>query len=158
MRIYVPLTFPLLRAALTSGQLPAGRGYAVTAGLREHYASGDTEELEESARALAAVGSLRLLAADPGAPRRRVVLAVDAEAPPDPSERGAVRLASPIGREHWAAALLDDAASADVIAAAADAVTEADAGDEDAAFMVSDADDVELLWFGIQELDHLPDL
>ncbi|HVU72198.1 MAG TPA: hypothetical protein VHE83_04495 [Mycobacteriales bacterium] len=157
MRVYVPLTFPLLRAALAAGELPAGRGYGVTPGLREHYASGDAEELEEAARALAAVGSLRLLAADASAPRRRVVVAIDADGPADPAERGAVQLA-PVSRKHWAAALLDDDSSADVIAAAADAVTDADAGDEDAAFMVSEADDIELQWFGVQELEHLPDL
>ena len=157
MRIYVPLTVPLLRAAMTAGSVAAGRGYAVTPGLREHYASGNTEELEESARALAAVASLRLLAADPDAPRRRVVLAVDAEAPSDPAVRGAVVLAAAVDRADWAAALLDDPTAADVVAAAAGAVTDADAGDEDAAFMVSEADDVELLWFGIQELEHLPD-
>ena len=158
MRVYVPLTFPLLRAAVTAGALPPGRGYGVTPALREHYASGDTEELEESARALAAVAALRLLAADPIAPRRRAVLVVEADGPADPEERGALVFAAPVPRAQWAAALVDDADTVDVVGAAADAVTEADAGDEDAAFMVSEADDVELQWFGVQELEHLPDL
>ena len=52
-------------------------GFAVTPALREAYASGDAEELEYAAMTEAARASLRLLAADPAAPPRRVVLAAE---------------------------------------------------------------------------------
>jgi hypothetical protein len=90
MRVYVPLTLPALRAAHQVGELaPApdqgsGAGprslvaYAVTPRLRERQASEDTEELEYAALNRAALAALRLLVSEPGAVRRRVVLALDA--------------------------------------------------------------------------------
>ncbi|WP_239076239.1 hypothetical protein, partial [Streptomyces sp. SID9913] len=79
MRVYVPLTLPGLAKAHESGELGDGPlvAYAVTPALREWYLSDDIEELEYAALNRAALASLRLLAADPGAPRRRVVVAVD---------------------------------------------------------------------------------
>src|SRR5262245_51293212 len=81
MRVYVPLTFPALREAHAAGELAGERGgivaYAVTPGLREWYLSDDSEELEYAALGRAARASLRLLAVDPDAPRRRVVLVLD---------------------------------------------------------------------------------
>ncbi|MFI1506595.1 DUF6912 family protein [Streptomyces sp. NPDC020597] len=79
MRVYVPLTLPGLAEAHKTGELGAGPlvAYAVTPALREWYLSDDTEELEYAALGRAALASLRLLDADPGAPRRRVVVAVD---------------------------------------------------------------------------------
>ena len=77
MRVYLPTTLTALACLLRAGVIgPAPvRGYAVTPALREWYASGDLEELEYVAMAQAARESLRLLADDPQAPRRRVVLA-----------------------------------------------------------------------------------
>src|SRR6266487_5902994 len=79
MRVYLPTTLADLGFALVAGQIgPAPlAGFAVTPALREWYASGDLEELEYVAMAHAARASLRLLAEDPQAPRRRVVLAAD---------------------------------------------------------------------------------
>ena len=79
MRVYLPSTLPTLAGLLAQGEagpspLPA---FAVTPALREAYASGDDEELEYVALCAAARRSLRLLGADPAAPRRRVVLAAD---------------------------------------------------------------------------------
>ena len=65
MRVYLAATMPALRAALEAGEIgPAPlAGFAVTPALRESYASGDEEELEYAAMAVAARASLRLLAA-----------------------------------------------------------------------------------------------
>ena len=79
MRVYLPATLSTLASLLRAGEIsPAPvRGFAVTPALRESYASGDLEELEYVAMTHAGRASLRLLAADPDAPRRRVVLAAD---------------------------------------------------------------------------------
>src|SRR3989442_12090545 len=79
MRVYLPGTLPALATVLGRADVgePPLRGFAVTPALREWYASGDLEELEYVAMAQAARESLRLLADDPQAPRRRVVLAAD---------------------------------------------------------------------------------
>src|SRR5579863_4236177 len=79
MRVYLPSTLPGLADILAHAEIgPAPlRAFAVTPALREAYASGDDEELEYVAMLAAGRQSLRLLAADPDAPRRRVVLAAD---------------------------------------------------------------------------------
>src|SRR5215468_9045935 len=78
MRVYLPATLPGLASLLRKAEIgPAPlRAFAVTPALREWYVSGDEEELEYVAMMRAARESLRLLVADPDAPRRRVVLAV----------------------------------------------------------------------------------
>ncbi|GGR49620.1 hypothetical protein WEB32_13425 [Streptomyces netropsis] len=166
MRVYVPLTLPGLAEAHKAGQLgPAPLdAYAVTPALREWYVSDDIEELEYAALSRAAQASLRRLAADPDAPRRRVVVAVDvpegaAVADPDraldESALGEVRLAAAVPLAKAAAVHVDaDDAEADVAAAAA-ALGAADHGDEDARFTVDGAEDHELMWFGVQELPNL---
>lgn len=165
MRVYVPLTLPGLAEAYRTGELGAGpfTAYAVTPGLREWYASDDIEELEYAALGRAAQASLRLLAAEPGAPRRRVVIAVDvadraaSEDPgrgPDPAP-GEVRVAGavPLGK---AASVHVDAADAEAdVTAAAEALPTADAGDDDAQVVVDGAEDHELLWFATQEIANL---
>ncbi|GAB2630343.1 hypothetical protein GCM10027168_72370 [Streptomyces capparidis] len=166
MRVYIPTTLPGLARAHEAGELGPGPldAYAVTPGLREWYVSDDIEELEYVALTRAAQGSLRQLAGDPGAPRRRVVVAVDvpdsaAVADPDvgldPSAIGAVRLPGPVPLSDAAAVHVDaEDAEADV-AAAADAVGAADAGDDDARFVVDGAEDHELLWYATQEIPAL---
>jgi hypothetical protein len=145
-----------LRSAVEGGALPPRVGYAVTPALREWYAEGDSEDLEDAARALAAEASLRLLAADAAAPRQRVVLVVEVDdAGSDPNERGAVRLRSPAPRSCWAAGLVDDGDAVETVAAAAGATIAAHGGDPDAQFVVSEAEDLELLWYATQELDDL---
>jgi hypothetical protein len=136
----------------------------VTPALREWYVSDDIEELEYAALNRAAAASLRLIAGDPGAVRRRVVVAVDvpdgqAVADPDhsldPSSLGEVRIASAVALAKAAAVHVDaDDAEKDV-AAAASVLGAADLGDDDAQFVVDGAEDHELLWFGVQEIPNL---
>ena len=136
------------------------RGYAVTPALREWYSSGDIEELEYVAMMHAARESLRLLAADPDAPRRRVVLAIDmpdhlvtADARFD--KPGLVEVSGPVPVRAVASGLVDDSDAAADLAAAIAALADADAGDEDAQFIVDSADGHELQWYATQELADL---
>ncbi|MEU9660820.1 DUF6912 family protein [Streptomyces chartreusis] len=166
MRVYVPLTLPGLAEAYKTGELGAGPlvAYAVTPALREWYLSDDIEELEYAALNRAALASLRLLAVDAEAARRRVVVAVDvadgaAVADPDrgldPSALGEVRIARGVALTRAAAVHVDaDDAETDV-AAAAGALAAADGGDDDAQFVVDGAEDHELLWFATQEIPNL---
>ncbi|MCI3276331.1 DUF6912 family protein [Streptomyces cylindrosporus] len=166
MRVYVPLTLPGLAEAYKTGELGVGPfvAYAVTPALREWYLSDDIEELEYAALNRAALASLRLLAADPEAVRRRVVVAVDvpdgtALADPDraldPAALGEVRVTGTVPLAKAAAVHVDlDDAEADV-AAAAEALPAADAGDDDAQFVVDGAEDHELLWYATQEIPNL---
>ena len=165
MRVYVPLTLPGLAEAYKTGDLGTGLvAYAVTPALREWYLSDDIEELEYAALNRAAMASLRLLAADPGARRRRVVVAVDvpdkaAVADPDrgldPSALGEVRVSGGVRLAKAAAVHVDaDDAETDV-AAAAEALRAADGGDDDAQFVVDGAEDHELLWYATQEIPNL---
>lgn len=162
MRIYLPTTLPGLAEVLREGAVgPAPvHGFAVTASLRESYASGDDEELEYVAMLAAAQESLRLLRRDPGAPRRRVVLAADV---PDPQvtaiayddDPGAVVIEAAVPLAAVVSGHVDDDAAAADVAAAADAIAAADAGDEDAWFTVDGAEDHELAWYATQELKTL---
>ncbi|MET7853130.1 DUF6912 family protein [Streptomyces avermitilis] len=166
MRVYVPLTLSGLAEAYKTGELGAGPfvAYAVTPALREWYLSEDIEELEYAALHRAALASLRLLAADSGAVRRRVVVAVDvadgaASADPerglDPAALGEVRVAGAVPLAKAAAVHVDaDDAEADVTAAA-QALAAADGGDDDAQFVVDGAEDHELLWYARQEIPNL---
>ncbi|MEV6026265.1 hypothetical protein [Streptomyces sp. NPDC052036] len=169
MRVYVPLTLSGLAEAYKSGELGEGRvmAYAVTPALREWYLSDDIEELEYAALSRSALASLRLLAADPGAPRRRVVVAVDvpdgtAAADPDrgldPAALGEVRVAGPVPLAK-AAAVHADAADAEAdVTEAARALPAAEDGDDDAQFVVDGAEDHELLWYATQEIPNLLEL
>jgi hypothetical protein len=166
MRVYVPLTLSGLAEAYKTGELATGPflAYAVTPALREWYLSDDIEELEYAALNRAAQASLRQLAADSAAVRRRVVVAVDvpdgaAVADPDrgldPAALGEVRVAGTVALAKAAAVHVDaDDAETDV-ALAAEAVGAADGGDDDAQFVVDGAEDHELLWFATQEIPNL---
>ncbi|RST24927.1 DUF6912 family protein [Streptomyces sp. CFMR 7] len=166
MRVYVPLTLSGLAAAHAAGEVGPGplTAYAVTPGLREWYVSDDIEELEYAALSRAAAASLRLIAGDLDAARRRIVVAVDvpdgaATADPDQglsaASLGEVRLAAALPLAKAAAVHVDaDEAEKDVAAAAA-ALGAADLGDDDAQFTVDGAEDHELLWFGVQEIPQL---
>ncbi|MFE9929386.1 DUF6912 family protein [Streptomyces sp. NPDC005533] len=164
MRVYVPLTLSGLAEVHKAGELgPAPlRAYAVTPGLREWYVSDDIEELEYAALNRAAVASLRLLAADADAPRRRVVVALDvddkaATATPgvDEATLGQVTLTAAVRLTVAAAVHVDDDDAEADVAAAAQALPAADGGDADARFVVDGAEDHELLWFGVQEIPGL---
>ena len=157
MRIYVPSTLPRLARDLQAGELTTTIAYTVTPALREAYASGDSEELEYVALLAAARHSLSLLAADPQAPPRRVVLAADVpEAPASPADHpAAVAITEPIPVTKLASAHVDDAEAAQDVAKAVAALPAAEAGDEDAEFEVDQADGHELAWYATQELPDL---
>lgn len=166
MRVYVPLTLPGLAEAHKTGELGAGPfvAYAVTPALREWYLSDDIEELEYAALNRAALASLRLLAADPGAVRRRVVVAVDvpdgaAAADPDrgldPAALGEVRVTGTVALARAAAVHVDSDDAEEDVTAAAGALEAADGGDDDAQFVVDGAEDHELLWYATQEIPNL---
>ncbi len=162
MRVYLPATLPGLAGLLRKAEIgPAPlRAFAVTPSLREWYASGDLEELEYVAMTQAARASLRLLAADPDAPRRRVVLAVDV--PDEHIGRGGdfteptvVEVAKPVPLSRVVAGHVDDLVAVADIAKAVAALPAADSGDEDARFVVDGAEGHELLWYATQELPCL---
>jgi hypothetical protein len=187
MRVFLPSTLPALAKVLPAGQLsPADQaaagvsqagasqadasqadagdeslcGYAVTPALREAYASGDEEELEYSALTEAARASLRLLAADPAAPPRRVVLAAEIPAEqvrwdPRSGEPGRVLVTGAVPVRLLASAHVDEPEAVADVRAAADALPAADAGDEDAEFAVDGAEGHELAWYASQELPYL---
>ncbi|KAA9381564.1 hypothetical protein F5972_01635 [Microbispora cellulosiformans] len=163
MRVYLPSTLPALARVVAAGELgPAPlNGFAVTPALVEWYASGDTEELEYVALTEAARASLRLLAAgqEEGA-ARRVVLA--AEVPDETVKAGAglkerahVRVVEPVPLKLLAAVHVDDPAAVPDVEAAIAALPAADAGDDDARFVVDGVEDHELLWYATQEIPDL---
>lgn len=171
MRVYVPSTLPGLARILAEGQIgPAPlTAFAVTPALREWYVSGDLEELEYAALTEAARASLRMLNADAKAPARRVVLAVDVAddqvvRAPEEGPGGAstppaeVRITEPVPLRRIASGHVDDGVAEPDIVAARDAVPDADAGDEDARFIVDCAEGHELMWYATQELKYLTDL
>lgn len=161
MRVYLPATVPLLRGWIDAGvATPSGAVYAVTPSLREWYREGDAEELEHAASLLAAVASLDLLAADPQAPARRVVLAADVadgDGVPDHDERGVLRLTAPVPAARWASALVDDVAAEAVILAAVALLGDPSANADDVDFALGEAEAAELGWYAIQELPFLLD-
>lgn len=162
MRVYLPATMPALRALLDTGELgsPPLPAYAVTPALREWYADGDDEELEYAALSLAARASVRLLDADPDAPRRRVVVVADVESalPAAHVDRAAVRVTTGVPLSLVRAVHVDDPSAVPDVTAAADAVVAADLGSEDAAFTVEQADGHELQWYATQEIGPLLEL
>ncbi len=173
MRVYLPVTLPLLAAAHTDGALRPGDwakplsddasgalvAYTVTPAVREWYVEGDLEELEYVAMTDAAQASLRLLAADAAAPRRRVVLAADA---PDASVRpgsGTVRsqvlVATDVVLADVSSVHVDESGVEPTVAAAVAALPAADAGDGDALFALDEAEANDLLWYDVTEIPDL---
>jgi len=167
LRVYLPSTLPALTELLHTGEIgPAPvRGFAVTPALREWYSSGDLEELEYVAMMYAARKSLRLLATDPAAPTRRVVLA--AELPDGPSgaiaatsgagfdEAALVRINRPVELRDLVSVHVDDPSASSEIGIAVASILAADSGDEDAKFVVDGAEDYELQWYATQEIADL---
>jgi hypothetical protein len=162
LRVYVPATLPLLSEWLAAGQAPPLTATAVTPGLREWYREGNDEELEYAAQVAAARLSLALLSADPRAPRRRVVVAADVPdadvaitAPGVGASRAHVAVGCAVPLASWASALVDDDDAQAAVSAAVTALAAAEAGDEDAQFVVDEAEAEELGWWAVQELPHL---
>jgi hypothetical protein len=162
MRVYLPATLSTLARLLRTGEIGPEpvRGFAVTPALREWYASGDLEELEYVAMTHAGRASLRMLAADPDAPRRRVVLAADI---PDGliahnggfDDPTVVEIGAPVTADDVVSAHVDEVVAMPDIAEAVAALPAADQGDDDARFVVDGAEGHELLWYASQELPYL---
>jgi hypothetical protein len=168
MRVYLPATLPALAGVLSAAEIgPAPvQAFTVTPALREWYASADLEELEYAALTHAARASLRLLRADPDAPRRRVVLAADV--PDEQAGRGGgsgggfdeptlVLLSAPVPLARVVAGHVDDLGAVADVGQAVAALATADAGDDDAQFLVDGAEGHELMWYATQELADLVD-
>jgi hypothetical protein len=168
MRVYLASTLPALAEARATGGVVGAplTVHAVTPTLREWYAESDLEELEHAAFLDAARSSLRLLAADPLAPRRRVVLAADlADASVRPmahndsagldgtdDARSAVEIEPVVPMAVVASIHVDEPSAADDVTAAVEASAAADRGDEDAMFVGDGADDHDLLWYDVTEI------
>ncbi len=157
MRVFLPGTGPLLSQWVSSGEVVVElTAHAVTPALREWYTEGDAEELEYAAMVEAAEASLRLLGDDPAAPRRRVVLAADVDVaitlpPGDAGPRSQVLLPGPVAWSDVVSIHVDEEDAVPDVAAAVEAVDAADAGDDDAQFVVDGAEGHDLLWFDVTE-------
>ena len=167
-RVYVPTTLAGLARAQKLGTLndpdaaegsdPELSAHAVTGAVREWYLEGNLEELEYSALIDAAESSLRLLALEPVAPRRRVVVAVDVPEPlvrPGGEHRSSVLITGPIELSRVVSVHVDEVESIDTIVAAVDALAAAADGDDDARFQLDEAEACDLLWYDISEIDDL---
>ena len=166
MRFYIPATLAMLQQLVADGSLQplSGTAFAVTPTLRESYAEGDDEELAEVAIGEAALASLRLLAAEAGhsdgaLPLRRAVVIADADATVRPDlDDAVVRVSGRVNLDQVVAAYVDNADAEPAVKAAIAVIDDADLGDEDADFVVGDAQDHALAWYATQELPFLLDL
>ena len=162
MRVYLPATLPLLARLSKDGEISLADGFAVTESLRAWYAEGDEEELEYAALTAAALASLRQLAAEPEAPRRRVVIASDiadarvavgaGEAAEEP---GVIKVTGPVRLVDIASVHVDEAGALEPVTAAARSLAAADEGDAAALLAVDALEDHDLLWYAAQELGDL---
>ncbi|HEY1485733.1 MAG TPA: hypothetical protein VGF84_06495 [Micromonosporaceae bacterium] len=166
IRVYLPATLSMLRPLAARGDIagdgPSARlpAHMVTPLLREWYVEGDEEELEYVAFTRAAQAALQLLRADPKARRRRVVVSADVPAASivgSEAELGSslVQLAAPLPYAAIAAIHVDGASAEEDVTAAADVVEEALAGDPDAQFTVDGAEDHQLAWYDVTEIDQI---
>ena len=160
MRVYLPMTVASLSTLRDKGLQPMTPGNAVTPALREWYIEGDADELEYAALADAAQASLRQV--EPAGPLRRVVVAVElpdawVRAPHEATggPPSSVEVTHPVTVEHVVSVHVDDVAAEADVAAAVQALPAADAGEDDAQFVVDAVDDHELLWYDVTELDDV---
>ncbi len=161
MRVYLPATFTVLDKLADERVVPTtpGRAFAVTPALREWYADGDDEELEFAATTAAAHDAIRLLAVDPIAERRRVVIAADVPdewlAPTPDVHPAAVAISHPVPYDLLESLLVDDASAGETVRRAGAVILRADAGDPEAQFEVDATDDESLEWYALSELEEL---
>jgi hypothetical protein len=159
--VYLPATTSALRRLVETAECgPAPlAAYAVTPGLREWYVDDDVESLEYAAMLEAARSSLRLLAADPVAAPRRVVIAAElpdaAVAVRDDLGVGVVRVANPVLLRQVASVHVDDDDAEPAVRAATAVIAAADVGDPDASDLVDDTVAFELAWYASQEIAAL---
>jgi hypothetical protein len=158
MRVYLPATLTALAGWRRAEEITVPQAHAVTPALREWYADADADELAYVAYNRAAQDALRLLHADPVAPRRRVVVSVDVPAHYAGEELGSstVRLAAPVPWSAVVAIHVDGAQAVADVTAAAEAVLAATAGEPDAQLAVSGTEEHELEWYDPSEADQLP--
>ncbi|GAA4904831.1 hypothetical protein LX16_3613 [Stackebrandtia albiflava] len=159
-RIYLSATVPLLRELSETSKLPVSRAHAVTPGLREWYIEGELEDLEYAAFTRAAQDALWLLADDPSAPPRRVVVSVDLpddqfSVPVGELGDSRVTVAAAVPLRAVAAIHVDGPEAATDVTTARGLVTAASAGDADAEFIVESVEDRELEWYDPSELARL---
>lgn len=158
----MPATVPMLHVLNETGELPAvnGTAFALTPTLRESYATGSSEELEYAAMLDAARASLRLIAADPEASPRRVVISADIDDVkfrPD-LDNSVVRVSVPVPMKVVASVHMDSPEAEPAVRAAVAVVDAADLGDSDAEFTLGDAEDHDMAWYAPQELPFLLEL
>jgi predicted extracellular nuclease len=161
LRVYLPATFTILDRLADTHVLPTtpGRAFAVTGALREWYAVGDAEELEFAATLAAAHDAIRLLAVDPIAERRRVVIAADVPEqwvrPTPDFHPAAVTVTEAVPYDRLVSLLVDSRAAGEAVRRAGAVVLRADAGDPEAQFEVDATDDEALEWYALDELEQL---
>ncbi len=163
-RVYVPTTLAALAQTAKRGVLNPGAAdsaplpaHAVTSAIREWYTDDDVESLEFAALTEAGEASLRMLAEDPHHPRR-VVLALDVPPKavrPGGPYRSSVTLEVEVPLAEVVSLHVDEPEAEDTMLAAIAALSAADAGDEDAQFLVEEAGACDLLWYDISEIDDL---
>lgn len=155
MRIYLPATLDELDPAdggSVSGPFAPRRAHAVTPALRAALPEEDEEGLEFAAQLAAADDSLLRVAARPGVPDLRIVLAADV---PDAAVTPATSADdAPSGVDVAVEVTLREVACAhvDEPEAAVD-VRAALTGDEDAVERLAERD---LLWYDVSELGAIP--
>jgi hypothetical protein len=135
--------------------------------VREWYVSGNDEELEYTAMIEAADASLRALAFesrfDDSLLPRRVVVAAEvpegsaAVAAPGSMDghRSAVVLQSGVALSDAVSVHVDEKAAESAVRSALSAIEAADAGDDDAQFLLDEVEACDLLWFDVTEIAEL---
>ena len=159
-RVYIPTTLPDLARAHAAGELggPGAAAHAVTPRIREWYVAGDLDELEYASLLEAAEASLRLLAVVRDVPRRRVVVAADVPESCVTAAgpfRSSVELSGVVPLDAVVSVHLDEPGAVPAVTAAIEAVPAADAGDEDAQFLLDEVEAHDLLWYDVSEIPHL---
>jgi hypothetical protein len=161
VRVYLPATISVLRRLVETSECgPAPlTGFAVTPGLRESYVDDDTEALEYAATLEAARASLRLVAADPGAAPRRVVIAAELSdsvvAVRDDLDLGVVHVADPVSLRQVVSVHVDDHDAEPAVRAATAVIDAADLGEPEVSDAIDDTEAFELAWYATQEIGDL---
>ena len=157
-RAYVPLNLAGLQGLRDSGLLAAEDAYAVTPELRQAYAGAGTteeEDLEYVALTVAARVSLTLLDEEDPGDRRRIVVAVDAEAEPGEGHPARVLIGGAVPLARVASVHVDTDDLKELVEAAVQSLPAAADGDPDAVELVEALDGEDLAWFAVQEISDV---
>jgi hypothetical protein len=162
VRVFVPATSTSLARWVAAGRVDVDAGaHGVTPALRGWFSGADDEELEYLALVEAGEQSLRMIAADPRAVSRRVVVAADVEmavAPREAVSRSSVRVGGPLPIDSVASVLIDDEPAEAAVAVARTALMAAHGGRGDTDDLEEVLDAVaasELMWFDVTELTEV---